>query len=85
MSYELFNLKIISVRYMNNHIKNHITLILGKNQDNKCHISVFGSVVAVAFQSVFHSKMYQNNIFFIFLKSFLTSAHQMNLKIPEKY
>jgi hypothetical protein len=65
MSYELFNLKIISVRYIN-HIKNHITLILGKNQDNKCHISVFGSVVAVTFQSVFHSKIYQNNNFFIF-------------------
>ena len=69
---------------MNNHIKNHITLILGKNQDNKCHISVFGSVVAVVFQNIFHSKMYQNNIFFL-KKSFLTSAHQMNLQIPEKY
>jgi hypothetical protein len=29
--------------------------------------SLFGSVVAVAFQSVFHSKMRQNNIF-LFLK-----------------
>jgi hypothetical protein len=25
---------------------------------------VFGNVVAVAFQSVFHSEIYQNNIFF---------------------
>jgi hypothetical protein len=55
---------------MNNHIKNHITLILGKNQDNKCHISVFDSVIAVAFQSVFHSKMYQNNIFLFFKNYF---------------
>jgi hypothetical protein len=45
---------------------------------------VFGSVVAVVFQNIFHSKMYQNNIFFL-KKSFLTSAHQMNIKIPEKY
>jgi hypothetical protein len=27
---------------------------------------VFGSIVAVAFQSVFRSEMHQNNIFFIF-------------------
>jgi len=29
-------------------------------------MGVFGSVVAVAFQSVFRSEMHQNNIFFIF-------------------
>jgi hypothetical protein len=29
---------------------------------------MFGSVVAVAFQSVFHSKTYQNNVFFCFFK-----------------
>jgi purine-cytosine permease-like protein len=28
--------------------------------------SVFRSVIAVVFQSVFHSKMYQNNVFFLF-------------------
>jgi hypothetical protein len=37
-------------------------------------------MVAVAFQSVFHSEKYQNNIFFIFLKLFLISTHQNNLK-----
>jgi hypothetical protein len=45
---------------------------------------VFGSVVAVVFQNIFHSKIYQNNIFFIFKKLFLTSAHQNNLKISKK-
>jgi hypothetical protein len=34
-------------------------------------------VVAVAFQSVFHSKMHQNNVFF---NLFLKSMHQNNLK-----
>ena len=29
-------------------------------------MGVFGSVVAVAFQSVFRSEMHQNNFFFIF-------------------
>jgi hypothetical protein len=29
---------------------------------------MFGSVVAVVFQSTFHSEMYQNNMFFYFLK-----------------
>jgi ABC-type antimicrobial peptide transport system permease subunit len=38
---------------------------------------VFGSVVAVAFQSFFRSEMYQNNVFF---KIFLTSTHQNDLK-----
>jgi hypothetical protein len=28
--------------------------------------------------------MYQNNIFFIFLKLFLTLAHQNDLKTPKK-
>jgi hypothetical protein len=46
-------------------------------------LNVFGSMGMVAFQSVFHPKMYQNNIF---LKTnlFLTSAHQNNLKTPKK-
>jgi len=29
---------------------------------------VFESVVAVVFQSVFRSEMYQNNVFFLFFK-----------------
>jgi len=41
------------------------------------------SVVAVVFQSVFHLKMYQNNIFFIFKNLFLRSAHQNDLKTPK--
>jgi hypothetical protein len=44
--------------------------------------SLFGSVVAIAFQSVLHSEMHQNNIFY-FLKLFLTSAHQNNFKIQK--
>jgi hypothetical protein len=32
--------------------------------------SVFGSAVAVAFQSVFYSEMYRNNIFFLFFKNY---------------
>jgi len=42
--------------------------------------SVFGNVIAVAFQITFRVKIRANNIFFIFLKSFLTSAHQNNPK-----
>jgi hypothetical protein len=41
--------------------------------------------VAVAFQSAFYLEMYQNNIFFIFLKSFFKSTHQNYLKTPKKY
>ena len=32
---------------------------------------------------VFHLKMHQNNIFFIFKKLFLTSAYQNNLKLQK--
>jgi hypothetical protein len=42
-------------------------------------------VVAVAFQSVFHLEMYQNNIIFKRKKLFLKSAHQNDLKTPKKY
>ena len=38
-------------------------------------------MVAVAFQSAFHLEMHQNDIFFIFLKLFLISAYQNDLKI----
>jgi hypothetical protein len=44
---------------------------------------VFGSVVAVVFQSVFYLKINQDNFFFIFKKLFLISAHQINLKIKK--
>ena len=37
-------------------------------------------MVATAFQSVFHLEMHQNDIFFIFLKLFLISAYQNDLK-----
>jgi hypothetical protein len=30
--------------------------------------SLFRSVVVVGFQSIYHLKMYQNDVFFIFLK-----------------
>jgi hypothetical protein len=35
---------------------------------------LFGSVVAVAFQNAFHSKIYQNNIFYFLKIIFDTSA-----------
>jgi hypothetical protein len=38
-------------------------------------------VVAVAVQGAFLIEMHQNEIFFIFKKSFLTSAHQNDMKI----
>jgi hypothetical protein len=50
-----------------------------------CPSSVFDSVVAVAFQIVFYVKIHANNIFFIFKKIFLTSAHQNDLKTLKKY
>jgi hypothetical protein len=48
---------------------------------------VFKIVVAVAFQSIFSSKMYQNNIYiyiYIYIKKlFLISAYQNDLKTPK--
>jgi len=46
--------------------------------------SPFGIVVAVAFESVFCSEIYQNNIFFILKNLFPTSAHQNDLKTQTK-
>jgi len=40
---------------------------------------MFGSMVAVAFQIIFRAEMHAND-FFYFLKLFLVSAHQNNLK-----
>jgi len=40
----------------------------------KDEASVFGNVVVVVFQSVFHSEMYQNNIFLFFIFFFDISA-----------
>jgi hypothetical protein len=37
---------------------------------NLSNAGLFGSVVAVAFQSVFHAEMHQNNIFFLFFKNY---------------
>jgi hypothetical protein len=45
---------------------------------------LFGSVVAVAFQSTFRAEMHQNDVFFIFKKLFLKSAHQNNSKHTKK-
>jgi len=41
---------------------------------------VFESVVVIVFQSAFYLEKYTNNIFFIFKKLFLRSAHQNDLK-----
>jgi hypothetical protein len=42
-------------------------------------------MVIVAYQITFYLKMYQNNIFFIFKKLFLITAHQNNIKTQKKY
>jgi hypothetical protein len=42
-------------------------------------------VAVVAFQSVFHLEMYQNNFYFIFKKIFLKSVDQNNIKILKKF
>jgi hypothetical protein len=41
---------------------------------------VLGSVVSVAFQINFCAEMHANDVFFIFKKLFLTSAHQNDPK-----
>jgi hypothetical protein len=41
---------------------------------------MFGSVVALAFQITFRAEMHANEVFFIFKKLFLTSAHQNDPK-----
>jgi hypothetical protein len=41
---------------------------------------MFEIVAAIAVQNAFHLEIYQNNIFFIFKKLFLISAHQNDLK-----
>jgi hypothetical protein len=46
---------------------------------------VFGSVVTVVFQITFRVEMYQNDIFFIFLKLFLRSVRQNNPKHTKKF
>jgi hypothetical protein len=50
-----------------------------KNDNSKTDSRVLGSMVAVAFQIIFCTKMHAND-FFIFKKSFLTSAHQNDPK-----
>jgi len=45
---------------------------------------VSGSVVAVAFQSDFHSKLHQNNVFFIFKKIIFDITHQNDPKTLKK-
>jgi hypothetical protein len=44
-------------------------ILNSKPTSRKTHsFNVFKNVVAVSFQSAFHSEMHQNNIFFYFLK-----------------
>jgi len=45
---------------------------------------MFGSMVAVVFQSVFRAEIHQNNVFLFFKKSFVRSAHQNNSKHKKK-
>jgi hypothetical protein len=54
-------------------------LTYGKTTTKK-EKGMFGSGVAVTFQSAFHSEMHQNDIFFIFLKLFLRFAYQNDRK-----
>ena len=42
--------------------------------------SMFGSVIAIAFQITFRVEMHVNDVFFIFFKLFFTSAHQNDPK-----
>jgi hypothetical protein len=46
--------------------------------------SLFGSVVAVVFQSIFRAEMHHNDVFSFFKKLFLRSAHQNDLKYTKK-
>jgi len=46
--------------------------------------TLFESVVAVTFQSIFRVEIHQNNIFFILKKLFLKSAHQNDPKYTKK-
>ena len=41
---------------------------------------MLGSVIVGAFQITFRIKMHANDVFFIFKKLFLTSAHQNDVK-----
>jgi hypothetical protein len=43
-------------------------------------LKVLDSVIVVAFQITFCAEIHANDIFFIFLKLFLISAHQNDLK-----
>jgi len=47
-------------------------------------MSVFGNVVVVTFQSVFYSKMHQNNIFY-FLKIIFDIGYLNYMKILKIY
>jgi hypothetical protein len=42
-------------------------------------------MITVVFQITFRAEIHQNNIFFIFKKLFLTSAHLNNLKTVKTY
>jgi hypothetical protein len=46
---------------------------------------MFSSVVAVTFQSVFHLEIYQKYYFLFFLKLFLISVNENDLKTPKTY
>ena len=43
---------------------------------------MFESVVTIVYQNEFRSEIYENNVFFIFKKLFLTSAHQNDSRTP---
>ena len=50
-------------------------------------VEVFGSIIAVAFQSAFHWEMYQNNIYiyiyiYIYIKNYFLYQH---IKTIQKY
>jgi len=47
-------------------------------------LEFFGSVVAVFFQNIFYSEMYQNNVFLYFLKIIFISTYQKDLKTYKK-
>ena len=45
---------------------------------------MFGSVVTVAFQSVFHAEMYQNDVFLFFLKIIFEISASKRSKTQKK-
>jgi hypothetical protein len=73
-----FNILILKINFFNIFLNKNI---LKNNYYRTFHHlkSVFGNVIVVTFQIAFRAEIHVNDIFYI-LKSYLTSAHQNDLK-----